>query len=422
MLFHEGTIVLTLVLFFANNSLSFITDSVGIEIPLANVTESPDIGIIDHETKLCLGKILDAGPKPTLEALCKVCNIPKVNCSCEQKLLLCAIVQKEKNSENDKAFIINGRNSSWFYTLQATFEVAFGTVSIIGNGLVVATSSAFFKKLSRCHRLIALLAVLDLSFAAISIITAAPKFWTYEWIYGSILCILLPDVNDIVVSMALAVIVIITFERYMGIIYPYNFLLTDKKLLGLVIVNALLAAVLEIPDFLHRRLDDTNICKVVSSIAKIHNWILFLFCFIIPAILASLFYIRIIKRLILSAKECFDIIGSDQQKKKRLQESKRITKILVSVLIAFVVLTLPIRIYWLIKMYRTDWSIRTFQIIKLVCYLPYSLHVAINPIIYSLIDNRFRRNVRRLCRTSKSKTNMVSSNHCSYMTNVESEI
>ena len=422
MLFHEGAMVLTLVLFFANNSLSFEIDSAGIEVPLANVTESPDIGVIDPETKLCLGKIHLAGPKPTLEALCKVCNISKVNCNCKQKSLLCAIVQKEKDSEYDKAIIISDRNSSWFYTLQATYEVACGTVSIIGNGLVVATSLTYFKTLSRCHQLIALLAVLDLSFATISIIIAVPKFWTYEWIYGSILCMLLPDISDIVVSMALGVIVIIAFERYMGIIHPYNFSLTDKKLLGLVIVNAPLAAVLEIPDFLYRKLDNTNICEVVSPIDEIHNWILFLFYFIIPAIFASLFYIRIIRRIILSSKECFNIIGSDQQKKKRLQENKRITKILVSVLIAFVVLTLPIRIYWLVKMYGTDWSIRTFQIIKVVCSLPYSLHVAINPIIYSLIDNRFRRDVRHLCRTSKSKRNMVSSNQTSFMTNVESEI
>ena len=419
MLFHEGTIVLILVLFFANNSMSFEINSVGMEVALANVTEFPDIRGIDPETVFCLGKIHFAGPKPTLEAFCKVCNVSKVNCNCEKKSLLCAIVQKEKKSENDKANITHDRK---YYMLQATYEVACGTVSIIGNSLVVATSLTFFKKLSRCHRLIALLAALDLAVATINITTAVPKFWTYEWIYGSILCILLIDINNILVSMALGVIVIIAFERYMGIIYPYSFSLTDKKLLGLVIVNVPLAAVLHIPNFLYRKLDDTNICKAVSPINEIFDWILFFFYYIIPVLLASLFYIRIIKRLILSSKECFDIIGSDQQKKKRLQENKRIIKILVSVLVAFVFLTLPVRIYWLIIMYGTDWSTRTFQTIKLVCFLPYSLHVAINPIIYSLIDNRFRRDVRHLCRMSKSKSNTVSSNRPSFMTNVESEI
>jgi len=82
----------------------------------------------------------------------------------------------------------------------------------------------------------------------------------------------------------------------------------------------------------------------------------------------------------------------------RIKGFRRITKILVAILVAYVVLVFPNRIVWVIldSLGTSNISITTYRILKYVGLFPYMFHVAINPIIYSAIDRKFRSEVKQV--------------------------
>ena len=97
-----------------------------------------------------------------------------------------------------------------------------------------------------------------------------------------------------------------------------------------------------------------------------------------------------------SSQERQVMSSQERQMRHRHQENKRISRILASLLIAFVMFVLPNKVYWLMKYHGLLRGLEDTEMNILINVLDvcYSVHVSINPVIYSIIDVRFRKHLK----------------------------
>ncbi|XP_066930782.1 5-hydroxytryptamine receptor 1E-like [Clytia hemisphaerica] len=90
--------------------------------------------------------------------------------------------------------------------------------------------------------------------------------------------------------------------------------------------------------------------------------------------------------------------SQERQIRRRHHENKRISRILASLLLAFVMFVLPNKMYWLLKYHGSlrDLDVTEMNILINILNVCYSIHVSVNPLIYSIIDVRFRKHFKEM--------------------------
>ena len=106
-------------------------------------------------------------------------------------------------------------------------------------------------------------------------------------------------------------------------------------------------------------------------------------------------YVRIIRTLY--STNGTNVI-EERQREKRIRDNRRVLLLLLSVLLAFIVLVIPNRIVWLISDHIEVDNVTpsTHNWLSSLGTIPYSFHAAVNPLLYSLIDPKFRQKVSGL--------------------------
>jgi len=134
--------------------------------------------------------------------------------------------------------------------------------------------------------------------------------------------------------------------------------------------------------------------------------------FILPLLVISFFYYKIVSFLHQQWKQTEGVFTNDKQPAmNRIQGFRRVAKILMAILVAYVVLVLPNRIVWVVldSVGTSSMSITTYRILKYFGLFPYMFHVAINPIIYSVIDRKFRGEVKEIFKGKRKLRSSTSS-------------
>ena len=120
-----------------------------------------------------------------------------------------------------------------------------------------------------------------------------------------------------------------------------------------------------------------------------------IFYFILPVLTIAILYYRILKSVKMSATS---MIMCDHQRAIRLRRNKRVSVTVVALLVTFVCFVFPHRVIWIIHDSNglKNASEQMSHFATLFADIPYSFLVATNPIIYSLVNTRFRRQVRNM--------------------------
>ena len=115
--------------------------------------------------------------------------------------------------------------------------------------------------------------------------------------------------------------------------------------------------------------------------------------FIIPIAAITFLYMGIVKSLRKSQNHTRKTFSLKEQSRRRKEDGK-ITMIISYLLISFAVLVSPNRIIWVLYDHDVFKSVSadTLAYIRMAALVPYTIHACINPIIYSLVDKKFRGN------------------------------
>jgi len=241
-------------------------------------------------------------------------------------------------------------------------------------------------------------------------------FWTCKWVYGPFMCKLLRPALNLGSIVALGLIVIIAIERYYGIARPFEKKPLLKNFIFVNTTNLLISIAIIIPLFVTLEIDRDGRCAENwngnTNSSLVYSWVLMVVTFILPLLVISFFYYKIVSFLHQQWKQTEGVFTNDkQQAMNRIQGFRRVAKILMAILVAYVVLVLPNRIVWVVldSVGTSSMSITTYRILKYFGLFPYMFHVAINPIIYSVIDRKFRGEVKEIFKGKRKLRSSTSS-------------
>ena len=350
----------------------------------------------------------------TIQDVCAIFQIAPVNCSCELFTIngsnafpnLCEL-QKHLNKP-----IQTLRYSAELSRAYAGITVIASIVGIIGNVAVVLVAFRKRRNLPKCQRVISHLALSDLLFAVVQLFVAITCFWTNKWLYGIFMCKMLRGGMVLGGLLTIGFILLIAVERYFGIVRPLEKGLSSSNINLCVAGNIIAAVATIIPLLVVLDVKEMGRCGErwpnPNRDSDIYTMFLLIFYFVIPVAIIFLLYIRIMINL--NKNKTQKVISNEVDKRKRLKDNRRAIYILIAVLVAFVVCILPNRIVW-VYLDAVDYKVdkTLYMVLAYIGLVTFPIHVAVNPIIYSVVDRRWRRDIIRVLTCEKERLPSVTS-------------
>ncbi|XP_069755600.1 neuropeptide Y receptor type 4-2-like [Narcine bancroftii] len=253
--------------------------------------------------------------------------------------------------------------------------------------------------------------IANLSFADIMIcVFCIPFTIVYTlmdyWIFGDVLCKMVPFVQCLSVTVSILSLVMIALERHQLIINPTGWKPSVTQAYLSMLAIWLLACFISLPFVIFHVLTDEHLMHLPASIAPLvteaicmeswptwhHKLIyttwLFVFQYCVPLVFIAVCYGRIYVRL----RTRNDLLEKTGEEKPRQTKSGRINVILGLLVLGFGLCWLPLNVFNLIS----DWNLEVMMhcdhnLIFSLCHLAGMASTCINPIIYGFLNNNFKK-------------------------------
>uniref|UniRef100_A0A3Q3L221 G-protein coupled receptors family 1 profile domain-containing protein n=1 Tax=Mastacembelus armatus TaxID=205130 RepID=A0A3Q3L221_9TELE len=220
-----------------------------------------------------------------------------------------------------------------------------------------------------------------------------------HWVFGSLLCRLVPFIQCVSVSVSVLSLVFIALERHQLIINPSGWKPSIPQAYVAVIFIWILAsspqASLNESPPQSATYSHKNISRWPSQQHRLAytTWLL-LFQYCGPLLLVLLCYVRVFVRLH-HRKDMLDRARTPES--QRMTNSRRINIMLVALITAFALCWLPLTIFNVVS----DWNQEALPIchhnlLFSLCHLLAMSSTCINPIIYGFLNSNFRQEVREV--------------------------
>ncbi|KAG5680235.1 hypothetical protein PVAND_009758 [Polypedilum vanderplanki] len=290
--------------------------------------------------------------------------------------------------------------------------ILFGFIFIaglIGNGLVVLVVAANPLMRSTTNILIINLAVADLLFVIFCIPFTATDYILNSWPFGSFLCSFVQYMIIVTCHASVYTLVLMSVDRYIAIVHPISgiSIRTEKNATLAIGVAWLFITTCCIPwGFAHGLVTFANDeyeeeTKCIFSSHEGYNHPIFqisffLSSYVVPLTLISVLYVCMLLSL---WKGTGTRVSAESRRGK-----KRVTRMIVAVVLAFAACWLPIHIILVLKSinaYHQTTTLVAFQIISHV--LAYT-NSCINPILYCFLSENFRKAFRKVVNCGSQKS------------------
>ncbi|MBN3295891.1 neuropeptide Y receptor type 4 [Amia ocellicauda] len=282
-------------------------------------------------------------------------------------------------------------------------------VGLVGNVGLICVIARQKEKANVTSILIANLSFSDIMVCAFCLpFTLVYTIMDY-WIFGEVLCKMMPFVQCMSVTVSILSLVLIALERHQLIINPAGWKPSVPQAYLAVVIIWMLACFISLPflafhilteepysdlSFFMASLADKAICtenwpshqhKLIYT-----TWLL-IFQYCIPLIFVLVCYIRIYARLC-KRKDMLDRTCEDNQ---RMTHSRRINVMLISLVSAFAICWLPLNTFNTVA----DWNSEAVEhchhnLIFSLCHLVAMSSTCVNPIIYGFLNNNFKKEVK----------------------------
>uniref|UniRef100_A0A3B4H338 Neuropeptide Y receptor Y4 n=1 Tax=Pundamilia nyererei TaxID=303518 RepID=A0A3B4H338_9CICH len=221
-----------------------------------------------------------------------------------------------------------------------------------------------------------------------------------HWVFGSLLCRLVPFIQCVSVSVSVLSLVFIALERHQLIINPSGWKPSVPQAYMAIVLIWILACFTSLPFLAFQLLTNepyTNVILPVSSHwpsqghrVAYTTWLL-LFQYCGPLFLVLLCYVRVIVRL-RHRKEMLDRARTPEC--QRMTHSRRINIMLVALITVFALCWLPLTIFNVVS----DWNQEALPVchhnlLFSLCHLLAMSSTCINPVIYGFLNSNFRQEV-----------------------------
>ena len=227
------------------------------------------------------------------------------------------------------------------------------------------------------------------------------------WILGNILCKLSYFLPDVSLVVSIESLLLISMDRFVAVVFPLKAKLISPKA-RLISIGCvwLVAIAVHTPYFYTFRLfhvENKTYCKSDWGPSETHtkkrylmaNFITF---FIIPVCLLVIMYGFIARTLKTKNNECQQRLSFEQR--SRDQQLKKIIRLAVAIIIAFVVCTIPVVVFTFTLIFLWNWKVPAIcafrTVIPFICLFMLHLWSAVNPCICFIFNTKYRNSFQRI--------------------------
>eukprot|EP00794_Sanderia_malayensis_P014028 gene14028-15487_t len=275
-------------------------------------------------------------------------------------------------------------------------------LGLIGNALVIITT-CIQKNASRSRFLLAHLALSDVIFCLRLPLQIRLELTDNTWNYGSVFCKLFHCINSMSMLASIGTMTVIALERHRGITKSFVSTVSRAKILYSIAIVWIIAVITYTPLFFIRNAQGDTCREMLLHVHWQQAYSLFLLFmkYILPLSIIAFCYYKIIKVIRNRPITAYDQSqNKSARRRKRDRADNRIVKILIVMVVAFAVLTLPASIWWILYDFGgLDASEKSMEIIEVFGGLVY-FQSCVNPIVYFIMDGKFRADVLRLLKCS----------------------
>ncbi|KAK4475999.1 hypothetical protein MN116_001233 [Schistosoma mekongi] len=307
--------------------------------------------------------------------------------------------------------------------------VVFGMILIIGfvgNLLVMIVVLANAQMRNTTNILIFSLAVADMAFIVICVPSAAIVYVTGKWPLGLSLCRIYYYSSYVSVYCSVYTLVLMSLDRFMAVVYPIQciHIRTQRNTTIAVIITWTVVLITNVPLFVNAILvkgppeggesscvteyctyswlvnfdSQTNMARDNRHGGQMFFLLFFLFGYLFPFVIICLLYICLILRLRCGPS------SKMAHSAEALRSKKRVTHLVVTVVIVFSISWLPIHTIFLIQYYAKDPETDLFRIIQILGNCLAYGNSSINPILYTFLSEKFRTAFLKLICNRKSNS------------------
>jgi len=283
-------------------------------------------------------------------------------------------------------------------------------LAALGNiTLIVVRLKTFMQHgLSAYKQLICHLSVADIIFATAVPLDIYSRINKKDLIQNTIVCKFLKTTQSASLTASISIMTVMALERYQGISNPLSHRWTTKKVFLLFVAIWGYSYINFIPYTIALGVQ-YGICYDIREkypnpeFGKWYTLYQFLSTWLLPVVLISVFHLGMVWKLVTHRKtirgsiycrsataDCRSQDGSSRPKRKMI-------KILVVIVTLFALLTLPIHVWYLWHEFadRSSSQEKGLNMTEIFASMVYT-HSAVNPVIYSIMDQSFREDVKNM--------------------------
>lgn len=273
---------------------------------------------------------------------------------------------------------------------------------ILGNLLVVLVIWKVPRMKGQSYTLIANLAVADAlqSCNIFFVLLTATKGG--HWVFGNTACQINAFLTTEFVLSSMLNLTVISVNRYIKVVHSdkYNTVFAPRPLRFIIAFTWLFPLVYAIPPLLgwSKYVFNPGKCICIFRFALSHSFAFFLVGTVTtPALLTIvLSYLRIFWIIRTHRRRvCQDESSSQTQRNPLLAEESQITKNIVVVVVSHIICFIPATVVNVIEIFRQDFDIPFW--LDFVSFNLIFVSHANNPIVYGLMNKKYRRSLAQLC-------------------------
>ena len=275
-------------------------------------------------------------------------------------------------------------------------------VGVTGNLLVILTVTSKRMRSVR-NLLIGNLAITDLITLTVCLPLTVVRFFA-SWPFGQIICSYVFPLTDVVVSVSIWTICVITFDRFRAIVYPFAQKMSLKMTIMVIVViwiASYSAVAAPLIDLMKIRLNgDTMICTSSwpsKTYEKGYRLMLLIVLYIIPVCLIFQCFVCIVFKIRRNMRFA-RLTVRDSRSLATVRRRSRVVVMMFVIFITFTICLLPIHLILTLVVFYAP-ALRWPSILPLfrAALLILIANSGMNPIILYMLSSEFRRGFKEHC-------------------------
>lgn len=305
---------------------------------------------------------------------------------------------------NDTKLVEENQHFEYAFIVAIVVPIIFGIIVLVGlfgNTLVVIVIIANKQMRSTTNYLIFSLAMADLLFIVFCVPFTASDYILASWPFGSIWCQTVQYLTYVTAYASVYTLLLLSFDRFLAVVHPIAAMTIRTEANALYAICCCWVLILTscIPLYLCHGIKKQNYDGKVyihcGFLDEDYNHMAFHIGFIttmyfVPLAVIVVLYLMILNRL------WYGVVPGGSRSAESVRGKKRVTRMVVIVVVTFIVCWFPIQLVLLLKSLGL-YQMTTLKIIMQIAaqVLAY-INSCVNPILYAFLSDPFRKAFRKV--------------------------